>query len=205
MNDLDVREIREKAGLTQEELAERMGVSSRTVQNWEAGGVIPGTKKKNLQLLVESRNINSQPDCITGPSPETRKGIIRYWINKNCTGGELVSFNGNYGKYIDISIPEFADCTDAINLYGDSMAPRYRSGQIIILKKWSESFIEYGNTYLVITRNGNCMVKMLRKAENSSEYVSCVSCNPEYDSFDIAKEDILSLYIVKGAIDKSSL
>lgn len=29
MNDIDVREIREKSGLTQEELAERMGVSSK--------------------------------------------------------------------------------------------------------------------------------------------------------------------------------
>lgn len=53
MNDLDVMEIRERSGLTQEELAERMGVSSRTVQNWEAGGVIPGTKKKNLLLKRE--------------------------------------------------------------------------------------------------------------------------------------------------------
>ena len=52
MNDLNVREIREKAGLTQEELAERMGVSLRTIQNWEAGSVIPGTKKKNLLLLI---------------------------------------------------------------------------------------------------------------------------------------------------------
>lgn len=46
-------------------------------------------------------------------------------------------------NYIDISIPEFRDCTDAVNLYGDSMSPLYKSGQIIILKQWSENFIDF--------------------------------------------------------------
>ena len=46
MNDLcDVKVIREKLGISQEEFAKRLGVSSRTVQNWECGKKIPDSKR----------------------------------------------------------------------------------------------------------------------------------------------------------------
>ena len=34
MNDIDVKEIREKSGLTQEELAERMGMYKKICADW---------------------------------------------------------------------------------------------------------------------------------------------------------------------------
>lgn len=50
MNDIDVKNLRVKLGLTQKELAEKLGVSSNTVQNWEYGKKIPATK---YQILCE--------------------------------------------------------------------------------------------------------------------------------------------------------
>ena len=46
MNDLDIKAIRIESGLTQPEFAKRLGVTTRTVQNWEAGGTIPETKRE---------------------------------------------------------------------------------------------------------------------------------------------------------------
>ena len=37
MNDLDIKKIRTDLGLTQVEFAKRLGISMRTVQNWESG------------------------------------------------------------------------------------------------------------------------------------------------------------------------
>ena len=107
-------------------------------------------------------------------------------------------------KYIDMAIPEFVDCTDAVNLYGDSMLPLFKSGQIIILKEWRESFIDYGNVYLVITKNGNRMVKYLRRGSDA-QHVLCVSENRDFDPFEIDRSDILRLFIVKGSISKNTL
>ena len=84
------------------------------------------------------------------------------------------------------------------------MSPLYKNGQIIILKQWTESFIDYGNVYLIITRKGNRMVKYLRQGSDSA-HVLCVSENKDYDSFEIDKEDILQLFIVKGAISKNTM
>lgn len=135
-------------------------------------------------------------------SPHNR---IRYWVDVDATAGGVTLFDDQVTtKYIDIDIPEFRDCTDAVNLYGDSMLPLYKSGQIIILKEWMESFIDYGNVYLVITKKGNCMVKYLRKGSDA-QHVLCVSENKEFDPFEIEKDDILRLYLVKGGISKNTL
>lgn len=135
----------------------------------------------------------------------TSRNRIRYWVDVDVTAGGITLFDDSItSKYIDLDIPEFRDCTDAVNLYGDSMLPLYKSGQIIILKEWRESFIDYGNVYLVITRNGNRMVKYLRKGSDA-QHVMCVSENKDFDPFEIEKEDILHLFLVKGGILKNTL
>lgn len=52
MNDLDIKKIRTKLGLTQKQLAEMVGVSVNTIQNWESGGNIPKSKHPILQSLL---------------------------------------------------------------------------------------------------------------------------------------------------------
>lgn len=131
--------------------------------------------------------------------------MIRYWVDVDATAGGVQQFDDlKTNNYIDISIPEFRDCTDAVNLYGDSMTPLYKSGQIIILKEWKESFIDFGNVYLIVTKNGNRMVKYIRKG-NDVDHVLCVSENSEYDPFEIEKKDIIRLYVVKGSIAKNAM
>lgn len=51
MNEVEVKEIREKMGLSQERFAKLLGVTARTVQNWEAGGVIPQPKQEILHEM----------------------------------------------------------------------------------------------------------------------------------------------------------
>ena len=134
-----------------------------------------------------------------------RGSRIRYWVDVDATAGGVELFDDmTTNRFIDLSIPEFRDCTDAVNLYGDSMMPLYRNGQIIILKEWKESFIDFGNVYLVITCNGNRMVKYLRRGSDA-DHVLCISENKDFDPFEIERKDILRLYLVKGGISKNTL
>ena len=143
---------------------------------------------------------------MTNDKPATRTShSIRYWVDVDATAGGVTMFDDMITKnYIDLNIPEFRDCTDAVNLYGDSMAPLYKSGQIIILKEWTESFIDFGNVYLIVTKSGNRMVKYLRKGTDK-QHVLCVSENKEFDPFEIELGDILRLYLVKGSVQKNTL
>lgn len=52
MNDIDIKEIRLKLGVSQEKLAEMLGVHHRTIQNWESGSKIPKSKHEILRSLI---------------------------------------------------------------------------------------------------------------------------------------------------------
>lgn len=171
-------------------------------------------KPSNGTIEVLAKYFNTTPDWIlTGrgdmiketPETLTNSHRIRYWVDVDATVGGVTQFDDMMSsQYIDLAIPEFRDCTDAVNIYGDSMFPLYKSGQIIILKEWKESFIDYGNVYLVVTKNGNRMVKYLRKGSDA-EHILCVSENKEFDPFEILMNDILRLFLVKGSIAKNTL
>ena len=80
MNDLNIKEIREKLGVSQETLAEMVGVHPRTIQNWESGTKIPKSKHAILRDLVlkpqryaggEQSNVNG--DNINGNNVTVNK------------------------------------------------------------------------------------------------------------------------------------
>lgn len=134
-----------------------------------------------------------------------RRNFIRYWIDVDATGGGVELFDDTTdGNYSEMVIPDFSDCTDAMRLVGDSMYPRYKAGQILVFKEWQESFIEYGQAYLVITRTGYRMLKYLQPAPEKN-MVTCVSENAEkYPPFEIEIESIHKLYIVKGSVEQNT-
>jgi len=67
MNTLDIKEIRRKLQLTQEELGNLIGVSRNTIINYEKGGKIPDSKSTILNNLL---NENAQNKS-TLNEPET--------------------------------------------------------------------------------------------------------------------------------------
>lgn len=52
MDNYDVKTIRESMRMTQEQFADLLGVSVRTIGNWESGASIPATKIKSLKAIL---------------------------------------------------------------------------------------------------------------------------------------------------------
>ncbi len=57
MNDLNIKDLRTKLGLTQRQFAELVGVSVNTIQNWESGGTIPKSKHPILRSLLTKPHV----------------------------------------------------------------------------------------------------------------------------------------------------
>jgi DNA-binding XRE family transcriptional regulator len=68
MNGLELKELRKKLNLTQVELAKRIGVDTKTVQNWESGRKIPNSK----DAILRSLEINAHTFAGGGASVETQ-------------------------------------------------------------------------------------------------------------------------------------
>ena len=86
-----LRELRKKAGLTQEELAERVEVHLNTISRWELGIDTPKTWK--IKLLAEALNV-SEMELLNGPANETWE--LKLVVNKSGSkGGGEVDMTGN--------------------------------------------------------------------------------------------------------------
>lgn len=51
--DIDVKRIRAKLGLSQKEFAQEYGFSTRTVQEWEQGRAVPQGAAKNFLVVLD--------------------------------------------------------------------------------------------------------------------------------------------------------
>jgi transcriptional regulator with XRE-family HTH domain len=78
MNDLDIKEIRKNLGVSQEKLAEMLGVVRQTVRNWENGAIIPQSKRlilTNLQNQTKEKEKIQDPQRDETLSPDNNNQI----------------------------------------------------------------------------------------------------------------------------------
>lgn len=104
MNGLDIKDLRLKIGATQRELAEMVGVSEKTVQNWEYGKPIPTTKHQILRAIqtgmeenVSTEDINRRIKKVLADKSLSvaafgrETGIEQTTLNRQLNGGSKVS------------------------------------------------------------------------------------------------------------------
>ena len=156
----------------------------------------------NTHWLITGEGEMLKTNIETYPVPTA---CIRYRRNLDASAGNKMMFNDENEKdYQMMHIPGFEDCTDALNVWGDSMYPVLKSGEIVILKEWRESFFNYGKIYLIITKKGNRMIKYINPSSEPGK-IKCVSENKEHAPFDVELEDIYKIFIVKGHIEKCAI
>jgi len=62
MNENIVKKVCKELGITQKELAERMGVNDVTIRNWSSKGNIPEWGMKFMTLLSEYKKIKDKAE-----------------------------------------------------------------------------------------------------------------------------------------------
>lgn len=122
----------------------------------------------------------------------------------DATAGNVTIFNEDRTEYIKsyISVPAFADCDMFITISGNSMYPKFCSGEMVALKKIEDmDVIAMGEAYIVVTKEQR-LLKYIRKTKDEKKLL-LVSEHPDFDAFEIDRKKILHLYIVKGKITKT--
>lgn len=99
-----------------------------------------------------------------------------------------------------INIPSFKGCIAFLYVRGDSMYPRLKAGDLIgVIPVADLDIIQYGQVYLIITKDNQRMVKYIRKGKEENMLI-LRSENNKYDDIDIDRKKILKLFMVKGPV-----
>lgn len=218
------RQIRKKLEMTQDQLAQRLGVGKAALSMIETGKA--GLSSRNLNILVQEFNVN--PEWV-----ETGKGNmftaepnLKAYLHRTDSSLALQSVplysiegtaglvplfaNPNNAKPVNyIHIPNLPKCDGAIYIVGDSMYPLLKSGDIVLYKQImniSEG-IFWGEMYLLsIDLDGEefITVKYLQKSDDPSR-VRLVSQNQHHAEKEIEVSRIRALALVKASIRMNSL
>lgn len=97
-------------------------------------------------------------------------------------------------------VPAFKNADFLIPVRGDSMVPRYYSGDLVACKHLplSDIFFQWGKVYVLDTNQG-ALIKEVRQG-SSDHTIKLVSENPKYEPFEIPRECIYNIAIVQGLI-----
>lgn len=124
------------------------------------------------------------------------KGEIQYF--KAGSGEPFPGDNGNLKATAILTLYGFTDCQYAFDVFGDSMAPRFRPGDLILCSEHSNKTILPGEAYLIVT-TGTPVIRIIKGSNTNACYILSAE-NPRFGDYEVSREDVSHLYLVKGLI-----
>ena len=216
--------IRKTLGMTQEQLAQRLGVGKTALSMIETGKARLSNRNKNI--LVQEFNVspewlesgvgemfNADPSLVKEFSRKTdnslpMQSVPLYSIEGTAGLVPLFADRMSIEPVNYIHIPNLPKCDGAIYVVGDSMYPLLKSGDIVLYKQLqSLEDVFWGDMYLLsIDINGEeyITVKYVQKSDRVG-YVRLVSQNQHHADKDVQVEKIRAIALVKASIRMNSI
>ena len=185
------------------EISKRTGFDAGTVSNYLNG---KKTVSDNfLEKLSEVYNFNlSDFDDNVEVKTESQQITGFYYPEVSASAGLETQIENNDLKKIPVTIPGWDKEISFINVYGDSMYPKYNAGEIIGVKYIDFDYLNYGSSYVVVFKNGDSYIKIIQPG-SSLEHLILESVNEFYKPKEYHLDLIKSFYSIKGVIKKEMM
>ena len=199
---LFLRDERKGYDITLTDIYEKTRIPVKTLKEVQQGITELSTKQKNaLSKYIEEAREYFQEDAIGNP---IGKPTGYYYPEVYAKAGfDIANFNDEMQR-IPVYIPNFGDDVTFINVYGDSMYPKYKAGDVIGIKHVDFVYLVFGHPYVVVFDNGDVNIKYVRKGSDDL-HVSLESENPKYDPREYPLRIIRAFYAVKGSVKKERM
>lgn len=152
------------------------------------------------KLKINTYNEKEDKKIETVEEPTTNY----YYPDVNASAGLETEMQNDELKRVPINIPNWERGIDFINVYGDSMYPKFCSGEIIGIKEVEPQYINYGYAYVVIFNDGQVFLKYIYKGSDKEHWL-LASENPKYESREYHLSLIKKIFIIKGVITKTTM
>lgn len=185
--------LESNTGITESTLAKLFATYPILNKNWVNDG--SGSMLREYVSSVVETNEVKEP-CETYNIKEEGIPLIPISAMAGFGTGECQILEYECERYV---IPMFTDAEFLISVKGDSMYPRYASGDVVACKKVPvDTFLQWNKVYVLDTEQG-ALIKRIRKG-NDVEHILIVSDNKEYEPFEMPVKKINSIAIVVGVI-----
>lgn len=183
--------------------AEKYGLNKDNVYKWEKG-----TRPTQFEDLKKLESILITNDFVGNDSKsDNRIHLIPYYDVAVSAGVLLDNFQSKIKPDAEICVPGLNDCDIALNVWGDSMYPKYCSGEIVVCKNVNldkeMSYVRFGEAYVIQCDDGP-VLKYLKKGVDE-KHLAFESENKHYETYQVEKSRIKSLHLVKGVITRKNL
>jgi SOS-response transcriptional repressor LexA len=207
--------MREKLGISSRKIAMEIGADPSYYAKAEKGGSISTTY---LDALIEKYNIdrswlyfgdkidygeNDPRETVNESGSEYGLKEIPYYEHINASAGLNLAMLNNNERSIPIKIPN-VDAQAFINVFGDSMYPKYCSGEIIGIKHIEKEFVMFGPAYVVQLKNGEAYLKYILPGKDKDHWILS-SENSKYPQREFHLSKIDKVFIIKAVITKTTL
>lgn len=190
-----LKKHRLKKGFSQQQVADAIGTTQKSYQYYETGERNP--KHDKVLKLIEVLEINDRTNVTI------EKHHVPYYPDVNASAGlNFLTDNTNH-SHIFISVPNI-DAEAYINVFGDSMEPKYNGGEIIGIKEVSKDFLIFGYAYVVLMKDGAAYIKYVQPGHDKNHWV-LDNENKHYKPNEFHLSKIAKVFIIKGKINKTTL
>lgn len=191
-----IRQAIKEAGLTQQKLADKLGITNPVVNVWVTGKRNPtsATIKKIADATGKPYDFFFKEDKEFSRSlrvtPLTDKNTISLPILADVPAGLPDFSDKDVETFWDIPRWVFPGADFVVKCNGDSLEPKLHLGDYCVIRKTEEPI--HGRAMVVKTENGICM-KVINKRKDGT--IELRSTNPKYKPFVPEELTIVGLII----------
>lgn len=222
----NLKHLRKRTGLTQEQMAEKVGIKRSLLGAYEEGRADPrisnllkfaeifGLPVDNI-ISTDLTNSNQEALNKVPIKPTDKLKILSITVDENDKENiELVPQKAAAGYLNGYADPDYIEelprfqlpvlpgnaTYRAFEISGDSMLP-LKSGTIVIGQfVEDQSSIRDGKTYVLVTRDEGIVYKRIYRYADNQELFCLVSDNRQYSTYDVEGKDFLEIWEARAFI-----
>ena len=176
-----IKNKRLENNMTLLEVANLLGVKEATVQRYESGN-IQNLKQRTIARLAEI--LHTTPAYLMGwEEPESKNSTWIPVLGKVAAGIPIDAVE-NIDDYEEVP-QNMAKDYFALRIKGDSMEPRVKDGDVVIVKK--QSYADTGDIAVVLVNGDSATVKRIKKGPDG---VMLIPNNTAYEPMYYSNDDI---------------
>jgi phage repressor protein C with HTH and peptisase S24 domain len=214
-----IRKVREQNELTQAEFAAGVGVSQRSISNWETGERKPPLNV--LKLLCKKYEVDpvwlitegKQAESPNRAKNDDRVRVFRYSDAKAAAGRGVTNFDEQQlpavitfdQKYLRERYDVHAvERLDIIDVEGTSMMPTLEPGEAVLVEPMDrDGNVKDGKVY-VVEYYGEIFIKRIQRNPKDKS-VRLISDNKDFMPIVIEGDDLENLHVIGRALLKNRL